>query len=226
MIALKTVSEGKCAARSVNIRPYIYACTPREMQRALAGLSDDAALALDAETIISENNALRIVQLCDQKSSPVILDARKCDLRKLLVPFFRGRKFIIQNAKFDLRVLSSLDVEIPSKDIFDTYIASALLTNTKLPEDRRKALKRRAMRDYSPNKLDSIAKRVLGIILDKTYQDADWGVDLPPRERSHVNYAANDVRICTLSEHQKPSFMEEDGSGYELERDLIPCSMR
>jgi DNA polymerase I-like protein with 3'-5' exonuclease and polymerase domains len=205
--------------------PYIYARTLREVRKALSKLHPKAALSLDTETIIKDDS-LRIVQLSDGEGPPIILDAKASDLQKALVLFLSDRKFIIQNAKFDLRILSrSLSLKIPCKNIWDTYVASALLTNTKPPEDKRKMMKRKAWRNYSPNKLDSIAQRTLGIVLDKSFQAADWNVDLSlPENAPMLGYASDDVRyLHAIRVHQEA---ELDGHGmrnvYELERDLIP----
>ena len=54
-------------------------------------------------------------------------------------------------APFDLGVLKrSLGVEIPADKIFDTCIASSLLTNTAYSDERRG----RRPREYKPNALD------------------------------------------------------------------------
>jgi DNA polymerase I-like protein with 3'-5' exonuclease and polymerase domains len=203
--------------------PYIYARTAAEIGPALASLSN-VSYALDTETV---GDGLRLVQLSDGENPPVILDAQNVELKPLLFTFFHSKEFIVHNARFDLRVLKhTLSIEIPIHHIFDTYMASALLTNIKLTEGEKKVQQRKAYRDRSPNKLSSIAHRILGVTLDKTFQDADWSVDLTlPQNEPMLGYAAGDVRYLHVIRLHLEEQIQSHGLRpvYELERDLIPC---
>jgi DNA polymerase-1 len=113
-------------------------------------------------------------------------------------------------------------MEISVARVFDTYIASAVLTNIKVTEE----LKKRRRRNWHPNSLGSIALRTLGITRDKTFQKADWSVDLSlPENEPMLAYAAADVKYS----HAIRLHLEGDLEGqklrpvYELERDLVPC---
>ena len=132
-------------------------------------------------------------------------------------------EFIIQNASFDLGVLKRvLGVEISSERIFDTFVASSILTNTAFSRER----KSRRRRNYHPNSLDSILARVLHIDISKEHQSADWSVDLSlPEHESMREYAANDVRYLHWARLELRAQLEATHlwKVYELERDLVPC---
>jgi DNA polymerase-1 len=187
----------------------------------LAPFEAVSRLALDTETA---GDSLRLVQLSDGNSPPVILDAQKVDLKATLVSLLETKKLILQNACFDLRILqNAFNLKIPTKRVFDTYVASALLTNTSVTQEERR---RRKRRDWSPNRLESIVRRILGVELDKTHQDSDWSVDLSLLENaSMLAYAANDVRHLHALRLHLEGELETAGllPVYELERDLILC---
>jgi DNA polymerase I-like protein with 3'-5' exonuclease and polymerase domains len=200
---------------------YVYAATPEEVSEALAPLREVKSLALDTETA---NDTLRLVQLSDGALPPVILDAQKVDLKTDLPPLLKSKELIVQNARFDLRILKdAFGLEIPTRQVFDTYVASALLTNTSVTQEERR---RRKRRDWAPNRLESIARRTLGVELDKTHQDSDWSADFTaPENEPMLAYAANDVRHLHAIRLHLAGALEADGllPVYELERDLIPC---
>ena len=199
---------------------YVYVAKNGEIAGALGVLGGASSLALDTETVC---DTLRLVQISDGKNLPLILDAREADLKADLVPLLKEKELIIQNAKFDLRILkNAFGLEIPTSGIFDTYVASALLTNTKVTEE----LKKRRRRNWHPNSLESIVQRVTGVNLDKTFQSADWSVDLTlPENTPRLEYAANDVRYLHAVRLHLRAELESHNliPVYELERDLIPC---
>jgi DNA polymerase I-like protein with 3'-5' exonuclease and polymerase domains len=191
-----------------------------QVSQALASLKGTSSIALDTETSADK---LRLIQLCNGSNPPVILDVPAEDIKTELVEFLRGRDLIIQNSKFDLRILkNAVGLEISIARVFDTYIASAVLTNTKVTEE----LKKRRRRNWHPNSLESIARRTLGIALDKTFQKANWAVDLSlPENAPMLAYAAADVRYShAIRLHQEAELESQKlRPVYELERDLVPC---
>jgi ribonuclease D len=136
-----------------------------------------------------------------------------------------GKEFIVQNAVFELGVLrQAFGISLPPDKIFDTFIASSLLTNTAYTLEERRHRKR----DYRPNSLDSIVRRVLGKVLEKDHQDSDWSVNLrAPECESMRAYAANDVRYLHRLYFQLRSQLDlaKLWRPYELERDLLPCGL-
>ena len=137
--------------------------------------------------------------------------------------FCRDTEFIIQNAVFDLGVLKrALGIEIPAERIFDTFVASSILTNTAFSKEQRS----RRRRDYHPNSLESILARVLYVNLNKEHQSADWSVNLSlPEHEPMREYAANDVRYLHWARLELRAQLEAARLWkiYELERDLVPC---
>jgi DNA polymerase I-like protein with 3'-5' exonuclease and polymerase domains len=199
---------------------FLYVTQKARIPEILASLNGASSIALDTET---SNDKLRLLQLCDGTNPPVILDIPSEDIKAAVVEFLRGRELIIQSSKFDLRVLrEALGIEISVARVFDTYIASALLTNTKVTEE----LKKQRRRNWHPNSLESIAQRILGITLDKTFQKADWSVDLSlPENAPMLAYAVDDVRyLHAIRLHQEAELESQKlRPVYELERDLVPC---
>jgi DNA polymerase I-like protein with 3'-5' exonuclease and polymerase domains len=199
---------------------YLYVIEKTQVSHVLGSLSGDASIGLDTET---NDDKLRLIQLCDGSSPPVVLDIPRGNIKDELTKFLRDKELIIQNSKFDLRVLkNAFELEIPVSRVFDTYVASAVLTNTKVTKE----LKTRRRRNWQPNRLDSIAQRTLGLILDKTLQNADWSVDLSlPENAPMLAYAANDVRHLHAIRLHLWAELESQKliPVYELERDLIPC---
>jgi DNA polymerase-1 len=200
---------------------YIYVMKKAQIVTVLAPFQAAPSIALDTETT---NDALRLVQLSDGQSPPVILEAQKIDLKAELVPLLKTKKLIVQNSRFDLHVLkSAFGVDIPAEHVFDTFVASALLTNVSVTQEERR---RRKRRDWSPNRLESIVNRTLGVELDKSHQDSDWSIDLTlPENAPMLEYAANDVRYLHAVQLHLQGALETEGllPVYELERDLIPC---
>ena len=112
---------------------------------------------------------------------------------------------IFQNAAFDLRVLQGCGIEIKGR-VEDTMLLSWLLTNGE-PTAR--------------NSLEAIARRELGVILDKSLQKSDWmNADLTDEE---LEYGMNDVRITWQAFHAMFLRMEklELKIPYEIELSAI-----
>ena len=194
----------------------------------LGSLQDASVIALDTETWRDESlpfsaPTLCLLQLCDGTNAPLLLP------RKDIPPDFRehgfcqSAEFIIQNAAFDLGVLKrALGLEIPASRIFDTYVASAVLTNTAYSREQ----KSRRRREYHPNALDSILRRLRIATIDKTLQGADWRVDISlPEYEAMRRYAEDDVRYLHRARLELRVQLELAKllKVYELERDLVPC---
>jgi DNA polymerase I-like protein with 3'-5' exonuclease and polymerase domains len=209
-----------CELVANSANSYLHVTKKAQIPQVLASLNGAPSIALDTET---SGDKLRLIQLCDGSNPPVILDVPAQDIKAVLVEFLRDKDLIIQASRFDSRVLKdAVGLEISIARVFDTYIASAVLTNTKVTEE----LKKRRRRNWHPNSLESIAQRTLGIVLDKTFQKADWSVDLSlPENEPMLSYAAADVKHS----HAIRLHLEADLEGqnlrpvYELERDLVPC---
>ena len=89
-----------------------------------------------------------------------------------------GLTMVFQNAAFDIRVLQGCGIDISGATIHDTMLQSWLLTNG-IPTAK--------------NNLAAIAKRILGVELDKTLQAQSWMT--AELNQADLEYGMNDVRI-------------------------------
>ncbi len=111
-----------------------------------------------------------------------------------------------QNISFDYRVLLGCGIRLKGR-LEDTLVQSALLNN--------------GLVNVS-NGLESIAKRVLGVVLDKTLQAQDWmNADL---NEADLAYAMDDVRVTWKAWHEQRAMVKTAGLQrvYALECALIP----
>ena len=110
-------------------------------------------------------------------------------------------EIIFQNAAFDIRVLAGCDIHLRGT-IHDTMLLSWLLNN--------------GMPGVS-NSLEAIARRELGVALDKSAQKSDWmNVEL---NNELIRYATQDAQITYEAFHKLHSKVLEQGLGiaYEVE---------
>ena len=113
----------------------------------------------------------------------------------------RALTLIFQNANFDLRVLQGCKIR-PRRLVHDTMLQSYLLNN--------------GLSNVS-NSLAAIAKRELGVELDKTLQKQDWmNADLSDED---MDYAMKDVQITWEAFHRMKTKIFEQGLTvpYEIE---------
>lgn len=118
-----------------------------------------------------------------------------------------AHRIYAQNVAFDYRVLLANDVTLRG-ELFDTMIASILLHNghAKLS-----------------HALDAIAKRELGVLLDKTLQKQNWmEAELNDAD---MHYAMEDVRITWEAAHVLHEKVAAQGlyDVYRLECALVPA---
>lgn len=112
-----------------------------------------------------------------------------------------------QNLAFDYRVLYANGITLRGK-LFDTMVASALVYNGQ---------------PKISNALDAIAKRELGVTMDKSLQTSDWmNTELG---EAQLKYAMEDVRITWEAAHVLHEKVAAQGleDVYELECALIPA---
>lgn len=117
----------------------------------------------------------------------------------------RDLTLIFQNALFDLRVLQGCLIK-PRNLPHDTMLQSYLLNNG-LPN--------------ISNSLQAIAKRELGVELDKTLQKQDWmNAELSIED---MQYAMGDVQITWEAFHRMQDKIQDQGlqTAYEIERKAL-----
>jgi DNA polymerase-1 len=118
-----------------------------------------------------------------------------------------GHQIYAQNVAFDFRVLMANGITL-SGELFDTMIASILLYN--------------GHAKFS-HALDAIAKRELGVVLDKTLQKQDWmNAEL---NAADMHYAMEDVRVTWEAAHVLHEKVAAQGlyDVYRLECALVPA---
>ena len=102
----------------------------------------------------------------------------KPGLKELKIMLEGAQPKVLQNAAFDLNMLRAEGVVVKSP-IFDTMIASKIITNG----------------TEHKNDLGAIAARYLNIHLPKELQKADWGGEITT---DMLGYAARDVKVLPL----------------------------
>lgn len=102
----------------------------------------------------------------------------KPGLKELKIMLEGAQPKVLQNAAFDLNMLRAEGVVVKSP-IFDTMIASKIITNG----------------TEHKNDLGAIAARYLNIHLPKELQKADWGGEITP---DMLGYAARDAKVLPL----------------------------
>jgi DNA polymerase I-like protein with 3'-5' exonuclease and polymerase domains len=128
---------------------------------------------------------IRTAQLCIG-DTVWVLDAFKIkDFNALLKLLLEKLKplFIIagHNWVFEIKFLWSIGIDLTGYALFDTYIASSLITSGLSGVEEA---------------LDDVSLRYLGIELDKTFQKSDWSV--PELSKEQLIYAAKDAWVETL----------------------------
>lgn len=143
----------------------------------LREIENKSILALDTETtsLHPKDGQMRLIQISDSENI-YIIDCFSFNIKSLaekLKPLLQNQtvKWIIQNASFEYKwFLYHFGIRL--KTVFDTMLASKLISFT------------------DKASLSAIAKRNLGIDLDKTEQRSDWSGELTENQ---LRYAALDV---------------------------------
>ncbi len=177
--------------------------TVDDVQRALPALLAAPVVGVDTETTRQDNEGsgldpktagldplrgrIRLVQLATA-AEVYLLDTNVIDPR-VLAPLFdasagAGPLLVAQNAAFDLRFLHQAGLATPAAGsrLFDTELADRLLTASAFKKG------------VAPVRhgLGAIARRVLGLPLDKSEQKSDWSGVLTEEQ---LRYAALDAAI-------------------------------
>lgn len=137
-------------------------------------------LALDTETtgLDPRTNTIRLCTISDGVNTWV-LDTQILTLIPLF-PILQQKTLILHNAIFDLQFLAGLGFW-PGK-VFDTMLLSQIVY-AGLREDNNKPVS---------HSLQAVAKRELGIELEKELQTSNWSGKL---SQAQIDYAARDAHI-------------------------------
>lgn len=169
---------------------------------------------LDTETAMAplcfKPRQWRLLQLHNDNTSvwfdiPMLAPDDMRQLRSFLMD--PAHSIYAQNVAFDYRVLMANGITLRG-ELYDTMIASALIHNGEAKVS---------------NALDAIARRELGVVLDKTLQKQDWmNAEL---NEADMHYAMEDVRVTWEAAHVLHEKVHAQGlyDVYRLECALVPA---
>jgi DNA polymerase I-like protein with 3'-5' exonuclease and polymerase domains len=193
---------------------WLLAVHPEHLPLVLASLDEVDRVGLDVETtgLHWRTDRVRLLSLgcLTSDGSPF---AHVLDLFALppasLAPVWealQGKEIVGHNLEFDLPFLTRLGFTPGDRTIYDTMILSRLLTAG----------------TTDSNSLDDVAKRHLGVVLDKTHQRDDWSA--PTLSDEQLGYAAADVlHLDALLAKLLAAVGEADlTQTWEIERRCLP----
>ena len=176
-------------------------------------LTTCTSICFDTETLQlkPESGKLRLLQLgSTARKTIVLIDLFQTDEDGFgeIDRFFAGpeRFWLAHNAAFDLGWLDVYGWH-PKGQVRDSMLASRLLTNGM---------------SQVKNRLADVAKRILGVEVDKEQQRSDWSGDL---SQEQLDYAAKDVELLCEMDHPLHQQIAEQGLGpaYALECRALPA---
>jgi DNA polymerase I-like protein with 3'-5' exonuclease and polymerase domains len=208
--------EETCGVNTAHVKPIEVRRTLITAQEQLSGVVADLGhadvVALDLETsgLNPRKDSIRLLSLA-AKDVAYIVYCQSVDPAELL-PILTAATVVAHNALFDLGFLSSLGCE-PGK-VADTMILSQLLYAGSKVEPLK--------RGQTSHSLNSVAKRELGIELDKSHQSGDWGGTLTTEM---IEYAARDVEVLLPLYEVLKAKINEAGLTYvaEIEHRTLPA---
>ena len=159
--------KGPSGVHTMDANPKVAQCTLVTAQDQLAevivNLKDVSLVALDLETtgLDPRKDSIRLLSMATEDATH-ITDCQSVDPTGLS-PILTEKTLVAHNALFDLSFLSSLGF-VPGK-LADTMILSQLLYAGSKVEPLK--------RGQTSHSLDSVAKRELGIELDKSHQSGN-----------------------------------------------------
>ena len=186
------------------------------LDRCLEDVANEPVIAVDTETtgLSPFDSRVRLVQLAipgrqyviDCDAVRVLADARFRALMEAEKPYK-----VLHHAKFDCRMFDHHAAGLRMGGVFDTLIASQLVEAGISPE--------------GGHSLAGVARRHLGVELDKTEQASDWRGDLSERQ---IEYAALDAAVLLPLRERMRSELIRLGltKVAKLEFDLVPVVAR
>jgi DNA polymerase I-like protein with 3'-5' exonuclease and polymerase domains len=159
----------------------VVVATSSEWEHAMPEILAEPVLGLDTEATGLDpfTCRLRLVQLA-ARGRVFLVDAFRLDPHALQQVLDRAGRLVGQNLKFDLRMLMAAGLRLPADighRLSDTMLAGQLLGAGIVGERYR---------------LVDLARRYLGVTLDKSEQVSDWSVDLT---EDQLAYAARDAAV-------------------------------
>ena len=206
------VKDEKTAGDTGSSDSYEIVTDPDRLAEVAALLEGVTEVAIDLETtgLDPRKDSIRLLSVATETAT-YIVDCQSVDPAELF-PILTETILVAHNALFDLGFLSTLGFE-PGR-VADTMILSQLLHAGSKVE-----LLKRGRTSHS---LDSVAKRELGLELDKAQQSSDWGSALTPEM---IEYAAKDVEVLISLYEVLKAKIDEAGLTYvaEIEHRALPA---
>ena len=174
---------------------YITSAEKAELYRDEIKDMNISVLGVDTETTGLDplENKIRLVQIAVKDMPVYIFDIDKIgsDGIKALREVLTGSETkVFHNAKFDLKFLHTIGIEINS-NVFDTMLAEQVIVSGST---------------FKGFKLSEVANKYLGITLEKELQKSNWTRELTSRQ---LKYAANDVKILADIYEKQLAILEE-----------------
>lgn len=178
----------------------------KSIEDCLNWIKDKGWISLDTETESFFNHKGRIImlQLSDGKDIWVIDTRNNRSCFNKLKPYLESKLILGQNLKFDYKFLKFEGIEL--NNIYDTFLAECALTNGKEWFNPSTGKMGRELA------LDKIAKRYLGVSLDKSVRNQFIGLNGQPFTYKQIVYGSEDV----LYLHKIKEKQTERADLYEL----------
>ncbi|MBO0721960.1 MAG: ribonuclease D [Blastocatellia bacterium] len=181
---------------------YLYLIDPQHVREALSAFAGQPIIGLDTETFFYRGkNHLSLLQLAAPGGAVVVIDALSAGIQEVqrLIED-PGILMAAHNARFDETVLRQAGFDVAG--LVDTL----RLARCALP-----------LRSFG---LAAVAEHLLGLTLDKSYQQSDWR--RRPLSREQLDYAALDAQVALLVYQELTLRLESEGRlADELSRALI-----
>src|SRR5215207_597416 len=193
-------SVGTTDTKPIEAR-HTFVSTQDQLAEVIADLEDVNLVALDLETtgLDPRIDSIRLLSLAARNAIHIV-DCQSVDPTGLF-SILTEATVVAHNALFDLGFLSALGFE--PGEVADTMILSQLLYAGAKVEPLK--------RGQTSHSLDSVARRELGLELDKTHQSGDWSGALSPEM---IEYAARDVEVLLPLYEVLKAKIEEAGLTY------------
>jgi len=182
--------------------PYRYLIDPQHVREALSAFAGQPIIGLDTETFFQRGkNHLSLLQLAAPGGEVVVIDALSAGIEEVrLLIEDPAALMAAHNARFDEVVLRQAGFAVAG--LVDTL----WLARCALP-----------LRSFS---LASVADHLLGLALDKSFQQSDWR--RRPLSREQLDYAALDAEVVLRVYQELTLRLESEGRlADEMGRALI-----
>jgi ribonuclease D len=173
------------------VTPYRYLIDPQQVREALCAFANQPIIGLDTETFsYRRKNRLSLLQLAAPGGEVIVIDALTAGVEEVRGLIENPAVLMAaHNARFDDGVLRQAGFAVAG--LIDTL----RLARCTLP-----------LRSFS---LSSVAEHLLGLTLDKSFQQSDWRKR--PLSREQLDYAALDAVVALRIYQELTMRLEKEG---------------